>query len=389
MKSVPAREPVVYQKHDSFAALRHQRPPAEDALGRIRRIRERLAAAGLSAEAAVLVRTACDELLGRRPASEVGPPFALQSYVVEEIGRLSDEQLPRYLWYRYRYEVYPQRKRLDEFPPCLQIEPASSCNYRCVFCYQTDRTFTRRTSGHMGMMSLDLFKRLIDQAEGRCEAVTLASRGEPFLCPDMAAMMAYARGKFLALKINTNASRLTEAHCHAILQADVNTVVFSVDAASEPAYSRLRVGGSLECVRENIERFRDIRAASYPHARTITRVSGVKVPGTPDVGEMAAYWGELVDQVAFVTYNPWENTYARPVNDIATPCSDLWRRMFMWWDGTANPCDVDYKSTLAVGSACDRSLSNLWRSDAYERLRQQHLTNQRSHCSPCNRCTVV
>lgn len=381
---------IAYRKHNSFNAMRH-RAASADVLARIRRLRDSPALADLSDEQRAVVRQACQELLDppEDPTLEGRTFFTLQSYVVEEISRLADAQLPRYLYYRYRYEVYPQRRLLDHFPPCLQVEPTSVCNYRCVFCFQTDPVFTDGRRGHMGMMSLDLFKRVVDQAEGRCEAISLASRGEPLLCPDLEAMLAYARGKFLALKINTNASRLTEAHCHAILQADANTVVFSVDAASEPAYSRLRVGGSLERVRQNIVRFQEVRARHYPRSRTITRVSGVKVEGSADLEAMEALWGDLVDQVAFVTYNPWENTYERPLNDLTTPCSDLWRRMFVWWDGTVNPCDVDYQSTLAVGNIREQSLSNLWRSARYQVLREHHVAQQRSQCSPCNRCTVV
>ena len=100
----------------------------------------------------------------------------------------------------------------------------------------------------MGIMSLDLFKRVIDEAQGKCEAVTLASRGEPLICPDFGPMIKYAGGKFLALKLNTNAWFLNEKLCYAILEAGVNTVVFSADAASEPTYSRLRVNGNLEKV---------------------------------------------------------------------------------------------------------------------------------------------
>ena len=202
-------------------------------------------------------------------------------------------------------------------------------------------------------------------------------------------MLKYASGKFLALKLNTNAWFLDEAKCHAILQADMNTVVFSADAASEPTYSQFRVGGTLERVVKNVERFQQIRAKHFPKSRTITRVSGVQVPGTPDLDQMERVWGDLVDQVAFVKYNPWENTYEQPVNEIATACSDLWRRMFIWWDGIVNPCDVDYKSTLAVGKATERRLSDLWKSDGYQRLRARHLEKQRSQCSPCNRCTVI
>lgn len=379
---------ATYKKQDSFADIRHHGPVA-DVLARIVTVRDRLAGGGLSDYQQTQVRAACDELLGDTQACGANPPFVLQTYVIEEIHRLPDSALPRYLFYRYRYETFPQRKILDDFAPCLQVEPTSICNYRCVFCYQIDEDFTKKSGGHMGMMSLDLFKRIVDEATGRCEAITLASRGEPLICPKIEEMLKYTTGKFLALKMNTNAWFLDEAKSHAILQADLNTLVFSADAASEPAYSRFRVGGSLERVLKNVRRFREIRAKDYPRSRMITRVSGVQVPGTPDLDQMENFWGEMVDQVAFVKYNPWENTYEQPVNEIATPCSDLWRRMFVWWDGLVNPCDVDYKSTLAVGRAGERTLGDLWQSDDYRQLRERHLQAQRAQCSPCNRCTVV
>ena len=62
------------------------------------------------------------------------------------------------LIHRYRYEIYPQLKVKDDYPPYLQIEPTSICNYRCVFCYQTDNTFNKRSQGHMGHMNFETFK---------------------------------------------------------------------------------------------------------------------------------------------------------------------------------------------------------------------------------------
>ena len=255
---------TVYRKHNSFDAIQVQAPALQDVLTRVRQLEARLESLTLSEEMKAVVTQACRELLGTaRPRLERSP-FHLYPYVMEEISRLTEEELPRYLWYRYRYDTFPSCKILDRFPPCLQIEPASVCNYRCVFCYQTDGAFTKRTNGHMGTMSLEMFQRVIDQAIGSCEAVTLASRGEPLLCPEIESMLAYARGKFLALKLNTNASLLDERRSHAILEGGVNTVVFSVDAASEPTYSRLRVGGQLERVLQNIRRFQEIRARHYP-----------------------------------------------------------------------------------------------------------------------------
>ncbi|MGE0445123.1 MAG: radical SAM/SPASM domain-containing protein [Vicinamibacterales bacterium] len=335
-----------------------------------------------------IVRRACDDTLGL--SSDDGRcRFVLREHVIEELRRLPDHLLPRYLFYRYRYEVFPQTHEVDGFPPCLQIEPTSICNYRCVFCYQTDRQLTSPGNGHMGLMSLDLFKRVIDEAEGRCEAVTLASRGEPLMARQITEMLGYLRGKFVAAKVNTNAWFLDEAKAHALLEADLNTLVFSADAAEPELYGRLRVNGRLDRVLANVEMFARIRERDYPTSRTITRVSGVRVGGQQDIASMQAVWGGLVDQVAFVDYQPWENTYERPLSAVDAPCSDLWRRMFVWWDGRINPCDVDYRSTLSGGRLGDTTLADAWRGEAYDRLRAAHVNGGRSQQHPCNRCTLV
>ena len=384
----PARKP--YRKHNSFVELRHKHAEAgQAARARIAAVKSRAGLTDrLSAAHRKIFEQAIADIFSEQPAAGA-PRFALSPNVVEEINTYPDEALPRYLVHRYRYEIFPQQFVVDDFPPYLQIEPSSICNYRCVFCYETDKTFTRKSAGFMGHMKLGVFKRVVDEAEGRVEFLSLASRGEPLLCPDIAPMLAYTRGKFLNLKMNTNASLLDEVKCHAILQSGIKTLVFSADAAEEPLYSQLRVGGRLDKVLANIERFQTIRATQYRDSSIITRVSGVKVSQAQNLDSMQKLWGNLVDQVAFVEYNPWENTYQQPINDIVTPCSDLWRRMFVWWDGKVNPCDTDYKSTLCVGSINERGLGQLWNGTAYEGLRRAHLEKRRHEQSPCNRCTVT
>ena len=378
----------IYKKQNSFSEI-HHRDELQDVLPRIKKLDRGLEEINLTSYQKKILKIAIGEIFGRIKPLDNASPFGLHSFNMAEIQKLSDAELPRFLFYRYRYEMFPQRLQIDEFPPCLQIEPASICNYRCLFCYQIDEEFTKKNNGMMGMMPLDLFKRVIDEAQGKCEAVTLASRGEPLICPDFGPMIKYAGGKFLALKLNTNAWFLNEKLCYAILEAGVNTVVFSADAASEPTYSRLRVNGNLEKVYANIKKFRDIREKYFPHSKVITRVSGVKVPSADSLEDMGKFWGELVDQVAFVNYNPWENSYKQVVNEITTPCSDLWRRMFVWWDGTVNPCDVDFKSTLSIGNLKSDNLSGLWKSSKYTSLRESHQEKKRSQCEPCARCAFV
>ncbi len=315
--------------------------------------------------------------------------FKLTVPICDELAKIPDEHVPRYLYHRYRYDIFPAKKLLDNYPTYLQIEPTSICNFRCVFCYQTDVSFTAKDKGHMGTMSFNLFKELIDQADGHIDFLSLASRGEPLVCKDIDSMLKYCLGKFLSLKLNTNASLLTEKLCHSILAGGVNTLVFSADAAEEPLYSKLRVNGKLQKILDNIKMFRAVKEKHYASSEIITRVSGVRFSDEQSMPSMIDGWGPIVDQVCFVKYNPWENVYESLVNQVSLPCTDLWRRMFVWFDGTVNPCDTDYKSTLSVGNIKEKNISELWLGEEYESLRKVHLANQRQTVNPCRRCTVV
>ena len=88
-------------------------------------------------------------------------------------------------------------------------------------------------------MDINLFKTIIDQAENNIEFISIASRGEPLVNKNIDKMLEYTEGKFLNLKLNTNASLLNEKFIHAILSGGVKTVVFSADAAEEKLYAKL------------------------------------------------------------------------------------------------------------------------------------------------------
>ena len=340
-----------------------------------------------STENQKLLKIVLDDLFSENKKSDFC--FTLKENSIAELNTFENLDVLKYLIHRYRYEIYPQKKIIDNFPPLVQIEPSSICNFRCVFCFETDKTFTNKKNGFMGTMKIELFKKIIDELEKNVEFVTLASRGEPLVSKDFDTMIKYTSDKFLNVKINTNASLLTEKKCHSILESNVKTLVFSADAADEKLYSELRVNGKLETTLKNIKMFNSIKEKYFKSSRIITRVSGVKFKSDQKFEDMEKLWGDLVDQVAFVDYNPWENNYEKDPNDINESCSDLWRRMFIWWDGKINPCDVDYKSNLKVGNINDLSVTKAWNSEEYNNLRDKHLNKKRSELIPCRSCVQV
>ena len=312
--------------------------------------------------------------------------FKINKHEINELKSIEEDNISRYLVYRYKYRFFSKEKRVGKFPPCLQIEPTSVCNFRCIMCYQSDKSFSNKSKGFMSNMSLDLYKKIIDEVEGKVEAITLASRGEPTLNKDFKKMLNYSNKKFLALKINTNASMLDENMIHAILSTDIQSIIFSVDAADKETYEKIRVNGKFDKIMKNLKLFAQIRKDHYSKSKHIVKMSGVKISKNQSMKSMERQFKELADVIAFVNYSPWESAYDNEPNDLKHACKELWTRMFVWADGKVNPCDYDYKSVLSKWNAKDTSISDIWNSREYNDLRQKHLNKKRNTIEPCVRC---
>jgi radical SAM protein with 4Fe4S-binding SPASM domain len=201
-------------------------------------------------------------------------------------------------------------------------------------------------------------------------------------------MLEYCSGKFLELKLNTNATKLTEKLCHQILKSGITDLVYSVDSYTKEEYESIRVRGVFEEVLNNIKRFKEIKE-QYPDSKCATRVSGVKVDPKQDPQKFKDFWQHHVDHVVMVEMeNRWD-TYNNPV-EIASknPCQYLWERMYVWYDGVCNPCDADYKSELSVGSVNNSSIKEIWNSPRYREIRELHTNGKRNSCFPCDRCPI-
>ena len=314
--------------------------------------------------------------------------FLLSQDERTQMSRLPREMWERYILYRYRFKVYPRKRLLSDFPIVLLVEPTSLCNLRCQMCFQSDESFSKEKS-FLGRMPFELYTRIVDEmAAHGCDALVLASRGEPTLHPRFADMLAYAAPRILDVKVNTNATRLDEALCHRILEAEPNVLVFSIDSAVPAQYEEIRKGAHFQHVLQNVERFRDIRAKHYPKAKTTTRVSATLFRPDQDEKQIRHFWSERVDQVALHTAWPFWDSYSAPISEVTNPCGLLWERMYVWWDGVCNPCDIDYKSLLSLGKLeAGTTLRDIWHGENARKLRELHENSRKNSCVPCNRCS--
>ena len=301
------------------------------------------------------------------------------------------EQLYNYLLFRYKFRISGEQKILFDAPLYLLIEPVSTCNLRCPFCFQTDKSFTKKP--YMGVMKMDLFKRIADEADDiGVGAITLASRGEPTLSKNYTDMIEYISTKknIYEIKTNTNATFLTEKICHSLLKNNVNQIVISADHYIKKDYERLRLGANFEKIVANVDMLFNIRKEFYPDSITEIRVSGVDNEKNLDLKKFEDFWLKRSDHVSS-TYplERWE-TYSNKIHPkINDPCYNLWDRMYVWFDGKVNPCDADYKSYLTYGDVTKNSIKEIWNGEQINQTRYLHQNKQRKCINPCNRCGVT
>lgn len=311
----------------------------------------------------------------------------------------NEKKILSYLMFRFKFKCFPILKKTTDFPIHICIEPTSICNLRCVMCFQVDHSFTgddiKKNSNkkYMGTMPFETFKKVVDEAdEFGAQAISIGSRGEAFINKEMIKMLNYISTKknFFDVKINTNATALTEKAIRAILDSNVNVIVFSVDDYRKEIYEKIRVGSDFDKILKNIQNFKQILNSDYKEKIIETRVSGVYFRPDQNEKDFAEFWKKYVDTVSYNKMSKRWDTYHNDIekNENMSPCTFMWERLFVWWDGKVNICDEDYKSELSPGNIHNNSLKEIWNNKIMQNYRDIHLKKNREKLYPCDRCGI-
>ena len=140
-----------YNKHNSFISLNSSKGEHSDNLiiKRIKKVFDKDKNL-LTKYQTKIVERAINDLEFNSGENKDKNKFQLFLNVKDELASFEDNQILKYIFHRYRYEIFPKSQELDNYPPYLQIEPSSICNYRCVFCFMSDNSFNKKSQGYMG-----------------------------------------------------------------------------------------------------------------------------------------------------------------------------------------------------------------------------------------------
>ena len=173
------------------------------------------------------------------------PSAGIQAYDAELAARLLNERCLE------NYQRYKRRRLTadpDYLPVKLDIENVSRCNFACIMCAVSKWPKGKRA----GDLSLECFKRLIDEQYGLVE-IKLNGIGEPLMQgDDYFEMIRYARSKRIWVRMTTNASLLhLRDNYKKLVDSGVNEIDISIDGADKPTFEGIRIQGDFDRVGAN------------------------------------------------------------------------------------------------------------------------------------------
>ena len=314
----------------------------------------------------------------------------------------------------------------DHEPVCLYLETTNRCNLLCTTCPRTYEQLEPEAD-----MSWDLFTSLIDQYP-KIARVVLHGIGEPMLVKDIAQRVKYLKDRGVYVLFNTNGTLLNEVNGRALIDAGLDELRVSLDAAESDVYQMVRGKDFFDKIVENVGRFTAMqRELNAPKPRVSLWLTGLRetVDQLPNfvrlahkVGVYEVYLQRLVffedpmseKSLARAESALFEHTTAREealiqeAEDVAKElgvmfsasgavdpgesikkqkddapwslCRRPWSLMYITANGRVLPCCIAPFSmkgygAFTLGDATQASLKEIWNGAEYQRFREGLLTS--------------
>ena len=157
-----------------------------------------------------------------------------------------------------------QRRRQRSEPVCLYLETTNRCNLLCTTCPRTYEELEPPAD-----MSWELFTAIVDQVPEHRSASVLHGVGEPMLVKSLPRMVRYLKDRGTYVLFNTNGTVLNERNGRALIDAGLDELRVSLDAANAEVLS----GGARQGL---------FRPHRHERAR-LPRAAGARGPERPRV----------------------------------------------------------------------------------------------------------
>jgi MoaA/NifB/PqqE/SkfB family radical SAM enzyme len=335
---------------------------------------------------------------------------------------------------RYFESVEHRDSAPEQAPVCLYLETTNRCNLLCTTCPRTYEELEPPAD-----MSWELFTSIVDQVPNLSRAV-LHGVGEPMLVKNLPKMVRYLKDRGTYVLFNTNGTVLNEKSGRALINAGLDELRVSLDAANAKSYLAVRGKDYFKRILRNVRAFRELQEREGKDRPQVSAwLTGLKetiaelpefVKVAAEIGVREVYLQRLVffDQDAIGLARPDQALYEQMNREEAqqleaaarlskslgltfsasgaasepgmslkrqndespwSMCRRPWTVMYFTANGRALPCCIAPFSqrgyeNYTLGDATQQTLREIWNGPAYAAFRAALLSDKPpATCANC------
>ena len=334
---------------------------------------------------------------------------------------------------RYFEEVAQEREaHAAKDPVCLYLEVTNRCNLPCTTCPRTFEELEPEKD-----MSWDMFTSIVDQFQS-VKRVVLHGVGEPMMVKDLPRMVSHLKTRGVYVLFNTNGTLLKTKKSRELIEAGLDELRVSLDAAEAGAYAKIRGRDMFDAIVRNLKGFLGLKKEmGVEHPRVSLWLTGLKetIEQLPAFIEVAHQIGVKEVHLQRLVYFPEGQGMARPSSSLFesidaaerlhldrakararelgvlfdasgasepeesltrdvngkpwSMCRRPWSLMYFTAHGRALPCCIAPFSmhgydSFTLGDAKTQSLAEIWNGAAYRQFREELLSDKPpAACASC------
>ncbi|MEO5333870.1 MAG: radical SAM protein [Magnetococcus sp. YQC-5] len=289
---------------------------------------------------------------------------------------------------------YGLRPEAAEFPMMLVLSFVYPCNAKCPHCPYTNSNIRDRYRDQPYMSEL-IFKKISDEAGPYGAYLRISGGGEPMLHPQAVQLLTYAKDKGCKIGLITNGSAFTAKSSMALLQAGIDMIECSVDAADAKTYAKVRPGLKWERLVKNVARLLEMRQQLNSSSKIVA--SGVHQKGV-EIEAVERFWKKTIGVDNFIKrkFLTWgDNTSLdkslsgdmTPYLDTThSPCPFIFERLNIDSRGNIMVCGYDISANTNMGEVGKQTIRAIWHGPGFQYYREMHLANQGNEIPLCAGC---
>jgi len=303
--------------------------------------------------------------------------------------------------------IRPLAKTLEEWPGAILIDTTNRCNAKCVWCPNPDLT-------NVGSMDMDVYRKIIDDYGPRGGVLTFGTFGEPLMDKHIKERIEYLHRypEIHKIEVLTNGFFLNDNVIPVILDNGVG-VDISLDELDKKTFEDVKKM-SFDIVRDNIVNFLKANSEAKTPVPVNIRIKTMKTVEETLEQELfkvitsydcsvvlnsiddniISNWAGKLDKESFIkeyeisTNNKTRFTHKRFNQTNIAPCTQLWKWMVVYWDGSVVLCCADMFSQAIVGDLKSNSIAEVWNGSQMKGHRDQMINRKRFEVAICQDCDI-